>query len=246
MRLHALVASAAFSVGLLAVGLPATRLEARGLGGHSGPSVAPGRPIFHPPYGHPAFGRPFYGRQLPVRQPAISYFVEPDQRFGGWRADRWRFGPWSHGQFFRPYWPGQLAGWSRFGGPRVIGMPYRGWGRYHLVNGSEWADRYWRRRQFVDGWDANYGGQSQFWSGASSDFVGADYGGGVTGSGPDAPYTGSAIYYPPQKAQAKAAADADAAQPPRVAAARLPRVIYGIQPQWGAPPQGPRIIYSQP
>jgi hypothetical protein len=252
MRLHALVASAAIAAGVLTFGLPVTRLEARGLGGHFGPIVAPGRPIVHPSYGHPSYGhpsygRPVYGRQMPNRQPAISYFVEPDHRFGGWRADGWRFGgPWSQGRFLRPYWPGPYAGWSRFDGPRVIGMPYRGWGRFHLVNGPEWADRYWRRRRFEDRWDTNYGGQ--FWPGDNglSDSVVSEYGGGVTGSGPDAPYTGSAIYYPPRQARPKAAADADAAQPPRTADARLPRVIYGIQPQWGAPLQGPRIIYSQP
>jgi len=251
MRLHARVASAAVCTALLTFGLPVSRLEARGLSGHGGASMAPGpgRPIYQPAYGRPMppYGRPLFpSGRMPTRQPAVCYFVEPDHRFGGWRGNGWRFGsPWLVGPYWPAYWPGFYAGWPQ--GPGVIGTPYRGWGRFHLVNGPGWSDRYWRERRNAAGLDQDWGGQLPFWSNGLGLSDACCYGGGVTGSGPDAPYTGSALYYPPQKGRPKAAADADAAEPARTAdARRLPRVIYGIQPQWGAPMQGPRVIYSQP
>jgi hypothetical protein len=254
MRLHARVASAAVSVALFTIGLPMARLEARGLGGHGGASMAPGRPLYHPAYGRPMppYGRPMppYGRPIfpygkPLSRPAVSYFVEPDHRFGGFRGNGWRFGsPVLVGPYWPVYWPGFYSGFLQ--GPGVIGMPYRGWGRFHLVNGERWVDRY--RRGRLSASDQDWGGETPVWSGGYgvTQFVGSGYGGTVTGSGPDAPYTGSALYYPPRQGRPKIAADADSLPQARTADARLPRVIYGIQPQWGAPSSGPHVIYSQP
>jgi hypothetical protein len=279
MRLHALVASAAVSAAVLMLGLPVTRLEARGLSGHGAPS-APGRPIYQPSIYQPSYGRPMpryappfasYGR-MPARQPAVSYFVEPDhrfvepdRRFGGWRGSGWRFGPawqfgtpwrfgspwlggspWTVGPYWQPYSPGFYSGWPQ--GPVIISMPYRGWGRFHLVSGPGWSGRNSRLRRFGRDVDQDWGGEAPVWSNGQIGSVVSGNSGGVIGSGPDAPYTGSAIYYPPQSGRPKAAADADsdALPPAHTVDAGLPRVIYGIQPQWGAPMQGPHIIYSQP
>ena len=110
-------------------------------------------------------------------------------------------------------------------------------------------NRYWlaRRVQGTGGFEAAALANTGFsWSNGSGASIGV--------SGPDAPYTGSAIYYPPQPHRAKPTSENDSQtpgddstkKPAKTAEARLPRVIYGIQPDWGPSPQGPRVIDTSP
>jgi hypothetical protein len=98
-----------------------------------------------------------------------------------------------------------------------------------------WPNR-WRHRP---GWswrryDWRFGGA---WGNQAISFVPAFAGayGSTYGVGPDAPYNGSAIYYPPStKKKHKPHSQSDDGKHDSAAPGRLPEVVYGVAPETSA------------
>jgi hypothetical protein len=131
--------------------------------------------------------------------------------------------------------PGFRRPWDNAGAWNHRAWDHGTWDHGTWDHAGAWENaRSWRN----DGFGENTGGN---WTPVSAGFSGF-----VTGVGPDAPYTGSAIYYPPGAKKKERSELRNQDDKTRLSGrTRLPDIVYGIAPERSGGSVAPLIFGGQ-